>query len=461
MRFMLLVMLAVSFLQPALADEAPEQQRVLIRFLEALDQPSLTRREFIRQNMTPEIIESRTLEGLDEAMASLSGYLGAFEVHSVEVADNSVTATIHLLDKAEWLLVELPLVDTPNYRIDGINAVGVEPPVGFVPEADPENITEVLSDYMNAVGATGFSGAVLVTQQDRILYAGAFGPEHNTLMTAFNIGPASAMLTSVMIMKLVEAGELDLNAMVGRYLPDWPNERVRNEISILHLLSHQSGIPAISPEIMTERRARLHTVPDYVEIFAEQPLRFTPGSRFEYSDSGIILLGLVAERVAGRSFDDLMAGYIYEPAGMDNSGRFSVDELEECCAVGIIGDDQTNTGMLPWRGSPAAGSYATVIDLARFALAFMGGHFVSQENVEMMISPSSPVSASEVFSLAGFVAEEDGQVHVGYRSGGPGIGVDFAVYPVQAYTVIVLSNQNNGAVPVARMLRRIIGQLME
>ncbi len=467
MRFLLLAILAISFLVPAVADEVPEQQRVLIRFLEALEQPSAVRREFIRENMTAEIIESRTIDGLNEAMASLSERLGALEVHSVNVTDTSVEAIVHMLDTAEWVLIVLPLGTAPDYKIDGINVAGMEPPPGIVPEADISNITDVLSDYLNAAGAGGFQGSVLVTHQDRILYAGAFGladndpPEHNTLMTAFNIGPVSAMFTSVLIMKLVEENKLDLYANVGTYLPDWANERVRNEVNILHLLSHQSGIPAISPQALAERRARLHTVADYTALFAEQPLRFTPGARFEYSDSGVILLGLIAERVAGESFDELMERYIHEPAGMDTSGRFSVDELGECCAVGLMRNGRTNTELLPMRGSPAGGSYSTALDLARFAIAFMGGQLVSPETVEQMISPVAVLTSNELFSVGGFLTEDSGHLHVGYRTGGPGIGVDFAAYPEQAYTVIVLSNQDNGARAIAKMLRRIIGQVME
>jgi CubicO group peptidase (beta-lactamase class C family) len=105
-----------------------------------------------------------------------------------------------------------------------------------------------------------FSGVVLVAKNGTPVYSAAFGQADrernvpNTIDTPFNLGSANKMWTAIAIAQLVERGKVDLDATVGRYVPDLPNQTIRETVKIRHLLSHSSGMRVVLPQGLPARQ---------------------------------------------------------------------------------------------------------------------------------------------------------------------------------------------------------------
>jgi CubicO group peptidase (beta-lactamase class C family) len=184
-----------------------------------------------------------------------------------------------------------------------------------------------------------FSGAVLVAEGGDIVYAEAFGEANkdhhvaNILETRFNIGSIGKTFTGVAIMQLVERGKLELTAPVVHYLPDFP---YGEGITIHHLLSHTSGMYnyMAHPEYQATK-AGLRNISDFLPLIYDQQLVFdTPGERFAYSNSGIVVLGAVIEKVSGQPYAQFIRENILAPAGMTDTGINFWDQIVPNRAMG-------------------------------------------------------------------------------------------------------------------------------
>lgn len=120
--------------------------------------------------------------------------------------------------------------------------------------------------------------------------------------------------TTTAAMLLVDDGLLDLNAPVGRYLPEWRGSAVKERVTIRNLLLHNSGLTAGSPLWRTA-----HNPDDALRIISALSLEYEPGSRAVYSDFGMILVALIVERVSGKPLDLLLAERVYRPLGLQET----------------------------------------------------------------------------------------------------------------------------------------------
>ena len=170
-----------------------------------------------------------------------------------------------------------------------------------------------------------FSGAVLIAVKGDIIYKNAVGYANledsipNTLNTKFRIASFTKPFTVMLILQLVEDGKLELDGKLINYLPEFPKEKGEN-ITIHQLLTHTAGITGesrISNLIDIEKeyysRERL------LNCITERELVYESGKGREYSNFGYALLGLVIEKVSGKSYDKVLQEKICQPAGMKNT----------------------------------------------------------------------------------------------------------------------------------------------
>ena len=192
-----------------------------------------------------------------------------------------------------------------------------------------EKIDGVMAEYEDL---DLFSGTVLVARNGDVIYAKAFGEANkdhgvpNILETRFNIGSIGKTLTGTAIMQLIEQGKIELEAPVNRYLPEFPHG---DRITIHHLLSHTSGLfnYMAHPDYRFQM-ARLRDIGDFLPLIYDQKLRFeNPGSEFSYSNSGIVVLGAVIEKISGLSYEAYLQKHILDPAGMTDTGINFWDEV--------------------------------------------------------------------------------------------------------------------------------------
>jgi D-alanyl-D-alanine carboxypeptidase len=306
---------------------------------------------------------------------------------------------------------------------------------------------------LRRMATTGqFSGAVLIAKNGKVLFSRAYGLADrerripNRLDTRFRIGSMNKMFTAVAILQLVEAGKIELSAPLGTYLTDYPNKEVASKVTIDELLTHTGGTGEIFGPDFDAHRKELRTHSDYIELYGNRGLEFEPGSRWEYSNYGMVLLGAVIERVTGQSYYDYVQEHVYEPAGMTKTGSLPEDQAVPGRSIGYTRPPGTtrwvrNTNTLPYRGTSAGGGYSTVTDLARFAAALMSHKLLRPDSTEQLITGKVEALGGEKYAY-GFEDRRDmgGHGSVGHGGGAPGMSGDLRIYPKSGYVVAALAN---------------------
>ena len=297
-----------------------------------------------------------------------------------------------------------------------------------------------------------FSGAVLVTKNGKLILSGAYGLADrekkipNSLNTKFRIGSMNKMFTAVSVLQLTQAGKIKLSEPFGTYITGYPNKDAASKVSIEQLLTHTGGTGDIFGPQFDEHRKDLRTLQDYVNLYGKRALEFEPGSRWEYSNYGFLLLGVVVERVSGKSYYDYVRENVYVPAGMNSSGSLTEDENVPGRSIGYTSFGgaavHSNADTLPYRGTSAGGGYSTVEDLQRFARALMNHKLLSAEYTEVLTTgkvTTPPGSGKYAF---GFFDEgaDSGARHFGHGGGAPGMNGDLQIYPQSGYVIAVLAN---------------------
>lgn len=305
-----------------------------------------------------------------------------------------------------------------------------------------EKIDEVIQKY---VEFDRFSGTVLLAKDGKILYAKAFGDANksykvkNNLETKFNIASMGKMFTGVSIFQLEEDGKLNLTDPVVKHLKGFPHG---NKITIYHLLSHTSGIGSYMrhPDYRANRN-RFKQISEIVPFIYEQKLEFdTSGEQFSYSNSGMVLLGAIIEKISGQSYSEYITKNILVPTKMANTAMKFGDEIVLNRSTGYM---KTVTGTFTnnnfYSSSPFSdgGILSTVGDMLKFDQALYGSSLISEKSKKKLFTKATP---KETYGLAFQVEERQGNKVVGHSGGMPGYSSYFSRYLNDRYTIIALSN---------------------
>jgi D-alanyl-D-alanine carboxypeptidase len=299
------------------------------------------------------------------------------------------------------------------------------------------------------VATDRFAGAVLVVKDGKPIFEEAYGladREHkvpNTLKTRFRIGSMNKMFTATSILQLAEAGKLDINAPLGKYLTDYPNKDVATKVTIHQLLTHTGGTGDIFGPDFDKNRLELRTLQDYVKLYGNRAPAYEPGSQWAYSNYGFLLLGVIVEKVSGQNYYDYVAEHIYKPAGMTSSGSEPEEKMVSDRSIGYTkmgGNDwKPNTDTLPYRGTSAGGGYSTVEDLAAFASALQQNKLLNAHYTELLTTAKTDTGHGSY--AYGFADRKiNGTRCFGHGGGAPGMNGDLEICPASGYVVAVLAN---------------------
>ena len=228
----------------------------------------------------------------------------------------------------------------------------------------------------------GFAVLVRIGDETRVLVSGtADVAARRPVRRAdeFQIGSITKSLTSAAILTMVDDGELSLGDTVDRWLPGLLKQGRR--ITIEQLLSHRSGLPDMWEFLDDDEPQRVWAPEEAVRLISDQPLDFPPGTQSVYNNSNFFVLALIAERVSGRSIEELIEERVQAPAGMS---RTTLPPTYDLAVQGYAGDDEVGlpNSSLAWTGG---GGVSTVEDLDRFWRAVLGGDLVSDELVREMV----------------------------------------------------------------------------
>jgi CubicO group peptidase (beta-lactamase class C family) len=318
-----------------------------------------------------------------------------------------------------------------------------------------------------------FSGVVLVAREGQPIFKKAYGMadrEHNIsnqVNIRFCIGSMNKMFTAVAIAQLVEQEKLSYDDPIGKYLEaDWILSEVGEKVKISHLLSHTSGIAEyLTDEFLISSAEIYRTLEDYKPIIKEKSLTFRPGTRWEYCNTGFILLGAIIEKATGKDYWDYIKEHIYDPADMDNTIGFDPNKTSSNLAMGY--DKVQEEGKAFWRktafagkikGSPSGGGFSTVDDILKFAEALSSDLLISSSSKELLMSVKARSSSIDLDYGYGFIIENSrkfGRV-VGHGGAAFGVSANFRMFVDRGYTMIILSNFSEASLPVSGKIRSLL-----
>jgi CubicO group peptidase (beta-lactamase class C family) len=294
----------------------------------------------------------------------------------------------------------------------------------------------------------GFMGSVLVVKGDEVLLSKGYGKanlEHdidNTPDTKFRIGSISKQFTAAAILKLQEQGLLDVSDSISKHLPDYPKG---NDITIHHLLTHSAGIPSFTGfEDYQIFKKQHHTLEEIINRFKDSPLEFAPGTKYNYSNSGYILLAHLTEKVSGKSYGEFLEQEFFKPHGLTNTGEERLEAIlpNKASGYGYTGE-YWNCDFIDMTVPTGGGSlYSTTHDLYQWSRKLQTGNIIKKNLFEHMRSPLIAVDeTNKAFYGYGLANTEWESEQVVWHDGGiEGFVSSSSHYTPSQLSIIVLCN---------------------
>ena len=389
-----------------------------------------------------------------DAQMNFRGRTGGLELRALERATpTTLTGLVQERDSDQFGRFMVEVEAAEPHHVVRLPISAIPRPADFpTPKMSEAEVLSALRDKMEKDAAGDrFAGAVLLAKHGKVLFSQAYGMADrekkvaNNLDTRFRIGSMNKMFTAVSILQLVQAGKIKLTDSMGKYITDYPNQDVATKVTIHHLLTHTGGTGDIFGPDYNAHRLELRTLNDYVALYGKRAPMFEPGSRWVYSNYGMVLLGVVIERVSGQSYYDYVAEHVYKPAGMTLTGSEPESDTVRDRSVGYMhpqggGAWTPNTDTLPYRGTSAGGGYSTVGDLLKFADALMSNKLLNAENTKLLITGKVDSGGGRMYAYGFEDGRKDGAGAVGHSGGAPGMNGDLRIYPQSGYVVAVLSN---------------------
>lgn len=272
-------------------------------------------------------------------------------------------------------------------------------PVTFPAWADCGDCAAIVRRF---VAEEGFNGVVLVGRGSHVDYSASFGVADTTTGraltadTPFESGSISKWIAAMVVMRLVQQGQLALDEPISTYLPDYrPDNGAK--LTLRTLMTHASGVPNdIDDAIKRDPATRTLSIDqtEAVRRFASGDLRFAPGTEWDYSHSNWLLIKAVVERATGRDYASLVDGYIVQPLAMHHSGTFSGTSL---AVPGMAHGYRKLTPQAEPLDKPspnfmmlAGGFYASADDLFVLVDGLFSGKVLSPESTRTLMTVERP-----------------------------------------------------------------------
>lgn len=327
--------------------------------------------------------------------------------------------------------------------------------------------------------ADQFSGTVLVAHRGRPVLTRSHGMADKTRViankpsTRFDLASVTKSFTGVAICQLAQQGTIAFHQPLGAYLDGFPADVA--QVTLHQLLTHTAG--AGRPGLTMQRPPGEDTWDSEDEVWQGMraylrtlPLRFTPGSRFSYSNDGYFLLGEVVATVSGLSYFDYVRRHVFQPTGMTATDFYTRPQViaHNGIAHGYATQpsgsrvDITTTPMLPYIGSPYHGAFASAQDLLRFATALHGGRLLNPAYTRVITSgkvalnpEDRPGGSPQFYGYGQVEAIAGDQNVVGHSGGAPGRANNLDVFPDSEVVVVVLSNYDTTVRPIVDLARQL------
>ena len=310
----------------------------------------------------------------------------------------------------------------------------------LMPFMGNSQISERLDSLALEYASKGFNGNVLYSKNDSIIFTGNYGfkdyssKERLNDSTVFELASCSKQFTALAIVQLVEKNLLDYKDKVNAILKYFPYDN----ITIEHLLRHQSGLPDYQDLLYNRanwNRKKMATNNDVILVLSELnlDLRFEPGSKYEYNNTGYAVLASIIEQVSGRTYGNYVNEKLFIPSGMLTSKVFTIQERPESfqnVARGHTYDERKgnyqkvendkNHKHIHWMNGILGdrGIYASTLDLEMWKKALRNNTLITADGMKKMTSIDA-VSTKYGYGFAIYNTESKGKwvYHNGSWSG--------------------------------------------
>lgn len=264
-----------------------------------------------------------------------------------------------------------------------------------------KKIDEIILNEFN--DSNGPGGVFMVTKNGKPIYKKAFGKANLelgvdlTTNNVFQLASMTKQFTAISILMLEEQGKLNIQDSISKYIPDYPNG---NKITIHHLLTHTSGIKDFTKMKSLKDIAQKEMSPKMmVDFFKNEPVDFEPGEKFEYNNSGYILLGYIIEFTSGVSFDDFIKENIFKKIGMNQSGYATDRKIIKDRAYGYQKKESgyVNKTVINFSVPYASGALmSSLSDMLKWQNALSGNVLLKPENLKKAFSKYKLNSGEEI-----------------------------------------------------------------
>lgn len=308
----------------------------------------------------------------------------------------------------------------------------------------------------DAPGAT-----VIVTRDGKPVFRKAYGqadigkkaPMQPDMQ--LRLGSITKQFTAVAILMLAEQGKLSLQDDITRFLPDYPTKGQR--ITIEQLLQHKAGIrnyTSMASFWLTMGTDK--SVAQMIDVFKDEPLDFTPGERWAYSNSGYFLLGAVIEKVSGQRYADFIAQHIFEPLGMRDTAYEGHERSEKRRITGyreaFFGGYKPDADISMSLPFSAGALVSTVDDLARWDDAITSGKLLKAESWQQAFTPCTlPKQAPCTYGYGWTVGKLRGHKMISHGGDIPGFNGQAVRLPDDKVFVAVLGNGGRDLIDTDRV----------
>lgn len=264
--------------------------------------------------------------------------------------------------------------------------------LGATAVSTAELAREIDAFFSQRISADGPGAVVLAVKDGKVVLRKGYGLANMELgvpikpAMVFRIGSITKQFTSAGIMMLLEEGKISLDDEITKFMPDYPTRG--NKITIHNLLNHTSGIKSYDDRQDFFVTIRNDFKPaEFVEVFKNEPLDFKPGEQFKYNNSGYFLLGVIIEKVSGKTYEEFINERIFKPLGMRNSYYGSHSRIIPNRATGYQAtkNGHINADYISMTQVYAGGALlSTADDLWAWTKALHSGKVVSQKSFKLM-----------------------------------------------------------------------------
>lgn len=310
---------------------------------------------------------------------------------------------------------------------------------------------------------SNFRGNIYIIKDNEILYENVTGfadlanEVQNSLETKFASASAGKVFVAVAILQLIEQGKMQFEDTLGTLL-DMDLGQIDKDVTVRQLLTHTSGVPDYFDESVMEEYEELWIdYPNYkirrnndlFPLFMNKPMMYSKGEKFQYNNSGYVLLASIIEKVTGMYFDEYLQKNVFDVCDMTSTGYYELDRLPAKCASNYIWCEdtksyRTNIFSVDVKGTGAGGAFITVKDIASFWNGLISGKLLSKEMVEQMFTKQSGDGSDEEEGYYGYgvwIIENENGMDIPYFQGcDPGVSFISEYNPNNNMISVFVSN---------------------